>query len=76
MFHPDEHRTDMFEVYDQPAADLAEQQVETLVHQHARIVCEEGFPQARFRELTRQGQTVWADDPHTREIEIYAEGQS
>ncbi len=73
MFHPDEHRTDVFELYDQPAEDLAEQPEETSIHRHARIACEEGFPQARFRQLTRQGQTVWADDAHTQEIEVYAE---
>jgi hypothetical protein len=76
MFHPDEDRTEIFEVYDQPAEDLAAQQIGSLIHRHAKIVCEEGFPQARFRELTQQGQTVWADDPHTREIEIYAEASS
>ena len=73
MFHPDEHRTDVFEVYDQQAEDLAAQETESLIHQHARVVCEEGYPQARFREVTQQGQTVWTDDPHSREIEVYAE---
>jgi len=75
MFHPDEHRTDVFEVYDQQAADLAAQETESLVHQHARIICEEGYPQARFRKVIDRN-TVWVDDPHSREIEVYAEVQS
>lgn len=75
MFHPDEDRTDVFEVYDQQAEDLAAQETESFIHQHARIVCEEGFPQARFRKQIDRN-TVWADDPHTREIEVYAEADA
>ncbi|MBT4496946.1 MAG: hypothetical protein HOC74_04455 [Gemmatimonadetes bacterium] len=69
MFHPDEDRTDVFEIYDQQAADLAEQETESLIHQHARIVCEEGYPQARFRKVVDDN-TVWTDDAHSREIEV------
>ena len=74
MFHPDEHRTDTFELYDQPAADLAEAKVDDLVHRHARIVVEDGHPQARFRKVIDRN-TVWADDPHTREVECFEETQ-
>jgi hypothetical protein len=75
MFHPDEDRTDIFEVGDQSAEILAAQETDDLVHQHARIVCEEGYPQARFRKVIDRN-TVWADDPHSREIEVYAEAPS
>ena len=74
MFHPDEHRTDIYELYDQPAEDLAGQTADDLVHRHAQIVVEEGYPQARFRKVIDR-RTIWADDPHTREVECFEETQ-
>ena len=74
MFHPDEDRTDVFEIgdidrYDQPASRLAKYRRADLVYRHARILCEEGYPQARFRQVVDQHQTLWADDTQTMEIE-------
>ena len=75
MYHPDEDRTDVFELYDQPAEALAEAQDESMVHRHARTLCEEGFPQARFRQVYDHQRTVWADDQKTMEIECREESK-
>ena len=72
MWHPDEDRTDVFELadraYDQQAVALAPEVGQDLIHRHARYLCEDGYPQARFRRITDSHRTLWADDPQTMEI--------